>query len=187
MKISLTGATGFIGGHIVKALAAKGHSLRVLARLTSDMSTLVGAGAEIVRGDILDDEAVMRLVAGTEAIVHNMHCQDVKSSEDPTEYLRPNVCGSFWLLEKARLAGCKQFIFTSSAAVYGETFEGWPLDERHPAFPKNLYGAYKVSVETMCLAYYHQFKMNTVCLRPVYVYGIQPELGTPCGLISWKA
>ena len=176
MKISMTGATGFIGGHIVKTLAARGHSLRALARPTSDVSLLTDVGAEIVMGDILDEGAVGRLVEGAEAIVHNMHCLDEKPSENPQSYLRANVCTSFWLLEAARRAGCKQLVFTSSAAVFGETFEGSQLDERHPTFPKNIYGAYKVCVETMCLAYHHQFKMNTVCLRPVYVYGLQPEL-----------
>jgi len=176
MKISITGGTGFIGGYILKELAGRGHSLRALARLTSDTAIAKSVGADIVTGDILDDKAVERLVEGAEVIVHNLHCQDVKAAEDPTDYLKANVCASFWLLEAARRAGCRQFIFTSSAAVYGETFEGWVLDERHPTFPKNLYGAYKVCVETMCNAYHHQFKMNTVCLRPVYVYGIAPDL-----------
>lgn len=176
MKISMTGATGFIGGHIVRTLAARGHSIRALARPTSDVRTLTKVRAEIVKGDISDDEAIKELVDGADVVVHNMHCQDAEPSEDPTAYIQANVCGSFWLLEAARRARCSQFIFTSSAAVYGETFERLPLDERHPTFPKNIYGAYKVCVETMCMAYHHQFKMNTVCLRPVYVYGIQPVL-----------
>jgi nucleoside-diphosphate-sugar epimerase len=176
MKISITGGTGFIGGCIVNALAARGHTLKALARPTSNLSALKSVRAQIVTGDILNDEAVKNLVTGADVVIHTMHCQDERSSVNPAGYLRANVCASFWLLEAARRAGCKQFIFTSSAAVFGETFEGMALDERHPTFPKNIYGAYKVCVETMCLAYHHQFKMNTVCLRPVYVYGIQPVL-----------
>jgi nucleoside-diphosphate-sugar epimerase len=176
MKISITGATGFIGGYILTALAEKGHSLRALARPYSNRRMLNAVGAEVVNGDIMDEEAAKALVEGADVIVHNLHCQDAKATDDPKSYIGTNVCASFWLLENARRAGCKQFIFTSSGAVFGETVSALPMDERYPTFPTHIYGAYKVSVEAMCAAYYHQFKMNTVCLRPVYVYGIAPKL-----------
>ncbi len=176
MKISLTGGTGFIGGHILRTLTAKGHVLRVLARGPSDISVAKTLGVEIITGDIEEEDAVSKLVKDADVIIHNIHCQDRKPSEDPAAYLRANVCASFWLLEAARQAGSKQFIFTSSAAVYGRTFADMLLDERHPTCPIRLYGAYKVSVEALCLAYHHQFKMNTVCIRPVYVYGLAPRL-----------
>jgi len=74
------------------------------------------------------------------------------------------------------LHGAKQFIFTSSCAVYGYIFPDIKLDEQHPLIPDSNYGAYKAAAEAFCHSYFLSKSINTTMFRPVGIYGIDPNL-----------
>ena len=98
------------------------------------------------------------------------------ASKDIRRLLDVNLSGSLELLDAAKQHGVKQFIFTSSCAVYGYIFPDIKLDEQHPLIPNSNYGAYKASVEAFCHSYFLSKKINTTIFRPVGIYGINPKL-----------
>ena len=92
------------------------------------------------------------------------------------QLLDVNLSGSLELLDAAKQHGVKQFIFTSSCAVYGYIFPYINLDEQHPLMPDSNYGAYKAAVEAFCHSYFLSKSINTTMFRPVGIYGIDPNL-----------
>ena len=92
------------------------------------------------------------------------------------QLLDVNLSGSLELLDAAKQHGVKQFIFTSSCAVYGYIFPDIKLDEQHPLMPDSNYGAYKAAVEVFCHSYFLSKSINTTMFRPVGIYGIDPNL-----------
>ena len=92
------------------------------------------------------------------------------------QLLDVNLSGSLELLDAAKQHGVKQFIFTSSCAVYGYIFPDINLDEQHPLMPDSNYGAYKAAVEAFCHSYFLSKSINTTMFRPVGIYGIDPNL-----------
>ncbi|MCX6993682.1 MAG: NAD(P)-dependent oxidoreductase [Kiritimatiellaeota bacterium] len=173
MKVFLTGATGFVGGYLLSRLVADGHAVRAMARADGDLDALKAKGAEPIKADLLDEKSLERCVGGMEIVVH---CGGLSSATEQEEelFFRANTLGSFLLLEKARLAGVKQFVFISSILVYLglEKPLYLPVDERHPLFPhKNQAGAYKVAIEAYCYYYHIRYGMNTSAFRLAGVFG----------------
>jgi nucleoside-diphosphate-sugar epimerase len=174
MIVALTGASGYLGSHLVQQLHALGHRVRGLARPTSDVSLLQASGADIVIGDMTDYGSLRRLVDGADAVIHNAWNWQA-NRQGPIANWQVNVTPSFGLLELARQTGIGQFLFVSSCAVYGHILPDRPLDETHPAWPDSLYGAGKAAIEDMAMAYSHQYGLNTSSWRPAVVYGIHPR------------
>lgn len=174
MLIAITGATGFVGSYTVKALKARGHRVRALARRTSRRDHIAPFVDEWTVGEAEDQQAQAGLVAGVDCVIHA--AVDFAASDMPTVHFRRNVLASLDLLEAARKAEVGQFIFVSSGAAYAEILQDRKLDENHPTWPDSLYGAYKAAVEPFLKAYHKQFGMNTSSWRPVAVYGVAPEL-----------
>lgn len=170
MKIALTGGSGFIGGYLAKELAGRGHSIRAAVRPRSDRSVIEGVGAELLIGDMADEKFLESLVDDVECIVHNAYDWDALRNSPEANWM-VNLGPSLQLLELARRNGSLQYIYMSSVAVYGPVIEGRPLDEDHPAWPDSLYGSTKAMVEDACLAYYHQYHLNTSSWRPALVFG----------------
>jgi UDP-glucose 4-epimerase len=173
VRVALTGASGYLGSHLALQLGALGHQVRGLVRPTADAGLLREMGAEVVTGDMADEEARRRLVEGAGALIHNAWSWD--AGRDPQANWEVNVTSSFRLLELARLAGAAQLLFVSSVSVYGPVIEGRPLDETHPAWPDSLYGGSKAAIEDLAMAYWHQYGLNTSSWRPAAVYGIHPR------------
>jgi UDP-glucose 4-epimerase len=175
MNVAITGATGFVGSHMVKALKANGHRVRALARRTSRRDHIAAYIDEWTVGEFYDPQAQAGLVAGVDAVIHA--AVDYEAAQTmPAHNVTRNVAGALQLLEAARLASVGQFIFVSSGAAYAEILQDRKLDEDHPTWPDSLYGAYKASIEPFLKAYHAQFGMNTSSWRPVAVYGIAPVL-----------
>lgn len=175
MLVAITGATGFIGACTLRSLKRRGHAIRALVRRTSERSHIADCVDEWTVGDIADPQAQVGLVAGVDAVIHAAADWNALATAPSVSFAK-NVLPSLQLLEAARLAGAQQFIFVSSVAVYDEILQDRKLDEKHPAWPGSLYGAYKAAVEPHLKAYHTQFGMNTSSWRPAAVYGIDPKL-----------
>lgn len=148
MKVLVTGGAGYIGGAVARRLRAAGHAVV----LVDDLSTGhrdTAAGFELIEGDFADRSLVGPALRrhGVEAIVHMAaHCLVGESMQRPAFYYENNVTRSLALLDLAVGAGVGRFVFSSSAAVYGEP-ERSPIDEDHPTRPTNPYGETKLAFE----------------------------------------
>jgi dihydroflavonol-4-reductase len=122
MRIFMTGATGFIGSHLVRCLSESGHTLRCLARLTSRRGGLQAAHAEIVTGDITDAGALRAGLEGCEAVIHLAGAYAMWQ-RDPGLFEQVNVLGTRNVMEAALAAGTPRVINVSTVAVYGQPRE----------------------------------------------------------------
>jgi UDP-glucuronate 4-epimerase len=189
MRILVTGGAGFIGSHLCERLLLAGHDLVVIdnfndfydphlkRRNIADVTqTAARCGREFIlcEGDIRDGAFVAALFAqeGPEAVIHLAAAAGVRPSiQNPLYYEEVNVRGTMHLLEAARSAGIRPFIFASSSSVYGNNpkvpfAESDPVD--HPISP---YAATKKAGELICHTYHHLYGMNIACLRFFTVYG----------------
>jgi len=144
MKIFLTGATGFVGHHVAKALASEGAELRLLMRKTSNLANLEGIRGETVTGDLAAPESLRSALAGCDAVVHV--AADYRLwIPDPAEMYRANVDGTRELLRMAREAKVKRFVYTSSVATMHFRTDGIIINEDTPVSLNDMVGHYKRS------------------------------------------
>jgi len=144
MKIFLTGATGFVGHHAAKALAAEGAELRLLARKSSNLANLEGIHGDIVTGDLSEPESFVSAIAGCDAVVHV--AADYRLwIPDPASMYRANVDGTRELLRMARETGVARFVYTSSVATMHFRTDGIVINEDTPVTLADMVGHYKRS------------------------------------------
>ncbi len=142
--ILVTGATGFVGAALVRALLAQGHAVRVLARAGSDARNLKGLDVERVQGDLTDVASLKRAVAGCGVVFHA--AADYRLFvPDPAAMYAANVEGSRSLLRAAGDAGVERMVYTSSVATLGIDPSGAPADETTPVSLVDMIGHYKRS------------------------------------------
>lgn len=140
----VTGATGFVGSAVARALAARGHRLRLLVRKGGDRRNLTGVEAELAEGDLLDPSSLTRAMAGCRFVLHV--AADYRLwVPDPGPMVRANVDGTRALLLAAKAAGVERIVHCSSVAALGLTKDGIPADERTPLDPHSIIGTYKRS------------------------------------------
>lgn len=165
----VTGATGFIGGHVVERLARDGRPVRCLARPTSDTTLLARAGAEIVIGDLTSPESLAAATAGCAAVVH---CGALVSDWAlPREIEATNVDGTRSLLAAVAGASVRRFVHISTTDVYGPG-RGETVDEsRVPAADGNWYARTKLAAEAEVRRAVADHRLEAVILRPATVYG----------------
>ncbi|MCB9158565.1 MAG: NAD-dependent epimerase/dehydratase family protein [Caldilineaceae bacterium] len=169
--VLVTGGAGFVGANLVRTLLKRGYTVRVLDNFSSgNRASLAGLDIDIVEGDILDRAAVDAAVAGTDGIVHLAAQTGVPGSiQDPMRDCQLNVVGTLNMLEAARLAGTKRFVFASSNAPLGK--QPPPATEDKAPLPISPYGASKLAGEGYCLAYHGSWGLGTVALRFANLYG----------------
>jgi dihydroflavonol-4-reductase len=144
VKVFITGATGFVGGHVARALAAQGADLRMLVRKSSDLGTIGGVAGETHVGDLAEPESLRPALAGCDAVVHV--AADYRLwVRDPAAMYRANVDGTRELLRLAREAGVKRFVYTSSVATMGFRADSRPTNEEEPVGLRDMVGHYKRS------------------------------------------
>jgi dihydroflavonol-4-reductase len=148
MKIFVTGATGFVGHHVAKALAAEGADLRLLVRKTSNLKNLegidFGARGDTFTGDLADPKPIKNAIADCDAVVHV--AADYRLwIPDPKSMYRANVDGTRELLRMAREAGVKRFVYTSSVATMHFRTDGIVINEDTPVSLADMVGHYKRS------------------------------------------
>jgi nucleoside-diphosphate-sugar epimerase len=166
----VTGATGFIGGHVVRAAIERGHRVTTIARPASDAKELESAGVTIIRGDLLDKASVDKSLDGTEIIVH---CAGKVGDRGALEEYRPiNVDALQSLLQACKDRPISRFIHMSSLGVY-EARHHYGTDEREP-LPDSHMDAYtttKVEADRLVFAAHQSQSLPAVVLRPGFVYG----------------
>jgi len=183
MKIAITGLSGFLGHYVAKELFERDVHIQALVRSTSNISHLKGYEEKItfVQGDLGNRETLKKFVQDADVVIHMAYERNgagfhEAANRDFKRFLDVNLSGSLELLNASVQYGVRQFIFTSSCAVYGYIFPDIKLNEQHPLIPDSNYGAYKASVEAFCHSYFLSKKTNTTIFRPVGIYGIDPNL-----------
>ncbi|WP_431772884.1 UDP-glucose 4-epimerase GalE [Streptomyces cucumeris] len=175
----ITGGAGYIGSHVVRAMAGAGESVAVLDDLSSGVRDRLPAGVPLVHGTTLDRELLDRTFAELDVtgVVHLAARKQVgESVEQPLRYYRENVHGLTVLLEAVVAAGVGSFLFSSSAAVYG-TPDVELVTEDLPCAPINPYGETKLAGEWLVRAVSRAHGLSTGCLRYFNVAGAaRPEL-----------
>jgi dihydroflavonol-4-reductase len=144
MKALVTGATGFVGAAVARALGAAGWQVRVLVRRGSDRGNLQQLAAEVVEGDLTDSGSLERALAGCEGLFH-VAADYRLGARDPEPLYRTNVEGTRSILQAARTAGVARIVYTSSVATIGIPSDGSPGDERTPVALSSMIGHYKRS------------------------------------------
>ena len=140
----VTGATGFVGSAVARALRDRGHRLRLLVRPGSDRRNVSGLGAELVEGDLRDAASLAAAVAGCRYVVHV--AADYRLwVPDPAPMLAANVDGTRALLGAAAGAGVERIVYCSSVAALGLVGDGTPGTEDTPVHLDGIVGAYKRS------------------------------------------
>ena len=144
MKALVTGATGFIGSAVARALIAKGHEVRVTAREGSDLSNIQELPVEQVTADLADANSLRRAVEGCDALFHV--AADYRLwTLDPAAMYRVNVDGTMDLIRAAADAGVEHVVYTSSVATLGLNLDRSPADEETPSSLTDMVGHYKRS------------------------------------------
>jgi UDP-glucose 4-epimerase len=174
-KVLVVGGAGYIGSHMVKRLGQLGCQVTTLDDLSSGHRDAVLNG-EFVQGSIADTDLLDRLLGqGFDAVMHFASFIQVgESVQQPAKYYQNNVVNTLNLLEAMRAHGIQKFIFSSTAATFGEP-QYTPIDERHPQQPINPYGRSKRMIEQVLADYDAAYGLKSVCLRYFNAAGADPE------------
>ncbi|AJF65174.1 MULTISPECIES: UDP-glucose 4-epimerase GalE [Streptomyces] len=179
MTYLITGGAGYIGSHVVRAMTQAGERVVVLDDLSTGYESRVPEGVPLVVGSTLDREVLDRTIAehGVTGVVHLAAKKQVgESVELPLHYYRENVVGLTVLLEAVAAAGVRNFLFSSSAAVYGMPDVDLVTEET-PCLPMSPYGETKLVGEWLVRAAGAAHGISTACLRYFNVAGAAtPEL-----------
>ncbi len=176
MTILVVGGAGYIGSHMVKMLLGRGYGVTTLDNLSTGYRDAV-LGGEFIHGD-LADRTLLDKVFSEHRIDGVMHfasfIQVGESVQNPAKYYENNVVNTLNLLNAMVAHDVKRFIFSSSAAVYGEPIRV-PIDETHPKNPINPYGRSKWIVEQILADYDRAHALKSVCLRYFNAAGADPD------------
>jgi UDP-glucose 4-epimerase len=177
MTVLVTGGAGYIGSHMVLALAEAGESVVVIDNLSTGFSAHLPEGVPLFIGDAADENLVEGVIAAhnVESIVHFAGSVVVPDSmRDPLGYYRNNTMTTRSLLNTAVKCGVNRFIFSSTAAVYGNP-DRMPVTEDAPTRPLSPYGSSKLMTEIMLHDVAAAHGMNYVVLRYFNVAGADPQ------------
>ncbi len=175
-KILVVGGAGYIGSHMIKMLSNSGHEVIVLDNLSTGFRNMVKYG-KLVIGDLADINLLENLFKEHkfDGVMHFAANSLVgESMVNPAKYYHNNVGNTLNLLDVMIRHNVKHFIFSSTAATFGEP-EYSPIDERHPQNPINPYGSSKLMVERILKDYADAYDLNSVSLRYFNACGADPE------------
>ena len=177
MAVLVTGGAGYIGSHMVLALTDAGEDVVVLDNLTTGFAWAIAPQAKLVKGDIADEALVTKIIAeyNVEAIIHFAGSIVVPDSvSDPLGYYLNNTVKSRALMQAAVKGGVKTFIFSSTAAVYGNPLT-MPVYETETPTPISPYGTSKLMTELMLRDSHQAYGLNYIALRYFNVAGADPK------------
>lgn len=170
MKIFVTGATGKVGSRLVPYLLKQGHAVRILVRNAERASALKEQGAEVVLGDLLDNQDLTEAIWGVDAVVHAAAQFRGGVSEEISRSL--NLDATVTLARAALEAGVTRFVFTSTSNVYRDLDVDRPCREDDVLVPaKEVYPKTKIAAEEALLQLYREQGLDIRILRLAFVYG----------------
>jgi UDP-glucose 4-epimerase len=176
MTVLVTGGAGYVGSHMVQALVEAGESVVVIDNLSTGFSAFLPEGVPLFIGDAADENLVEGVIAahGVESVIHFAGSVVVpESMRDPLAYYRNNTMTTRSLLNAVVKCGIRRFIFSSTAAVYGNP-DQVPVPENAPTRPLSPYGSSKLMTEIMLHDVASAHGMNYVVLRYFNVAGADP-------------
>jgi UDP-glucose 4-epimerase len=178
----VTGGAGFIGSHIVEALAARGDSVRVLDNFSTgspaNLDGIEGA-LDVLEGDITDPATVQSAMKGVEVVFHQAALASVpRSVANPIATHRACVDGTLNVLLAARDAGVRRVVYAASSSAYGAS-EKLPKCETDPTLPLSPYAVAKLAGEQYCAAFTEVYGLETVRLRYFNVFGPRQTPDSP--------
>jgi UDP-glucose 4-epimerase len=178
----VTGGAGFIGSHLVEALVAEGHRVRVLDDLSTGFQRNLSAVAseiEFVQGSVLDAELVRSMTDGVEWVFHQAAMASVPKSVDrPLDSHAATATGALTVLDAARRSGVKRVVFAGSSSCYGNQPFAANRESDLPA-PLSPYAAAKLAGEYYCRAFHETYGLQTVVLRYFNVFGPRQDPSGP--------
>ncbi len=178
-SVLVTGAGGFIGGHLVAQLVRDGASVRALARYNSrnERGTLdwlepeIAAQADVVLGDLRDMESVGQATAGVEVVFHlGAQIAIPYSYANPRDFFETNVLGTLNVAQAALHAGAERVVHTSTSEVYGSA-QTIPITEQHPLEPQSPYAASKLAADKLMDSWHRSYDLPVTILRPFNTFG----------------
>jgi dihydroflavonol-4-reductase len=167
MKAFITGASGFIGAHLVRKLLDQNWHVSILRHKRDFPSGF--EKCQVYQGDIRDPHSLKQMFKGTDVLFH-MAAALGASRIDKREFFRINAHGTQNVLQAAAEAGVKKSVHFSSAGVLGSVEENRPVMEDHPPFPRDIYDKTKLEGEKIALEFAKKGE-NVVVIRPGWVYG----------------
>jgi dihydroflavonol-4-reductase len=185
-KTLVTGASGFVGSHLTRALAGRGDELRLLARRDSNLEHLGDLEFERTTGDITDRRAVRRAMKGAERVFHVAGSTSMRGGGDRQRVFDVNVGGTINVVEEALRAGVERVVHTSSAGAVGPARPGGTADEGQPFAAADLGLAYvnskhEAEVEVLKAA---ARGLDVVIVNPTFVLGPDDPSGTSNTLVK---
>lgn len=170
MKVLVTGATGFLGRHLVPLLRRSGYDVRALVRPGSQTDLIEALGVEsFIVPDISDEVGVRAACSTCQAVVHA--AGRFRFWGSLPDFWQTNVAGTAAVMAGALAAGVERVIHVSSVVVVGRVQPGRVVDEHHPCRPLDFYQRTKLEGERLALAYHHHQDLPVVVLRPGAYYG----------------
>ncbi len=173
MKVLVTGATGFTGGHLATMLAGRGHEVRALVRTKSlarfAASGLPAAGVTAVEGDLTSPDALLRACDGVEVVYH-IAATYREAGQPDSAYRAVNIDGTRHLLEAALAAGVSRVVHCSTGGVHGHIARP-PANEDAPFNPGDIYQDTKLEAEQMARQFGSAHGLDVVVARPIGIHG----------------
>jgi len=178
-KVLVTGASGFIGSHLVEELAGLGASVTAMVHYNSRnnwgnielLDQQVKDSIDVINGDIRDPYFCLKAVEGKSFVFHlAAHIAIPYSYIAPAEFVQTNVIGTLNMLQAARQVDFERFVHTSTSESYG-TARYVPIDEKHPMQSQSLYSASKIGADKIAESYYLSFGTPVATLRPFNTFG----------------
>lgn len=180
MRLFVTGATGFAGGHLVEMLLAEGHTVTALVHAATSRHELA-AGVKAVAGDLLDEMAVLTAVAEAQPdIIYHLAGQayPARSWQMPGQTIAVNTVGTANVLHAAARWGAARVVVVTSADMYGPiNLEMLPITEQTPPQPRHPYGVSKLAAAQLVPIYWERFGLEVVEARPFNHLGPGQGLG----------
>jgi UDP-glucose 4-epimerase len=188
-KVVVTGGAGFIGSHLVEALAGAGVSTVVVDNLSAGSWSKIPArvleGVSCLEVDCNDTDVLTQAFDSVDCVFHLAAVSSVEASaRDPLGNLRSGEAALLSVLQACRATGCSRVVYASSAAVYGNPVR-LPVDETHPVRPLSNYGVSKAACEEYLRVFSELHGVRTTALRFFNVYGPRQDPQSPySGVIS---